>query len=232
MPRVSAEHRTARRRQILDAARRCFDRNGFHRTSMQHILAESGLSAGAVYRYFTGKDEIMTAIAGETVGEVFGSVSPTLHADPPPPVSQLLDAVLAEVDRHVGPGGILRIAVQVWGESMHDASMAGFVADIYQQMRGMFVDYAARATAVGVLPAGTDPEHAGAALFGLVPGYVLQRVLIGGPSRAAYLDGVGALLATRLDADGRPLDADHSNPTSVDAGGRPPGVDDPDPTGG
>jgi AcrR family transcriptional regulator len=74
MPRVSQAHLDARRRQILDAARRCFVRNGFHATSMQDVLAEANLSAGAVYRYFRGKDEIIAAIAGEVVAEVAGAL--------------------------------------------------------------------------------------------------------------------------------------------------------------
>ncbi|BCJ37692.1 TetR family transcriptional regulator [Actinocatenispora thailandica] len=197
MPRVSAEHRTARRRQILDAARRCFDRNGFHRTSMQHILTEAGLSAGAVYGYFRSKDEIMTTIAGETIGQVLAGVGASLDADPPPPVSELLDTVLTEVDRHLGPDGMLRLAVQVWGESMHDAAMSEFVAATYARLRALFVGYAERATTAGVLPAGTDPAQAGAALFGLIPGYILQRVLIGEPDRRDYLAGVRALLRDR-----------------------------------
>src|SRR3954470_18901979 len=61
MPRVSEEHLERRRRQILDAARRCFVRKGVHETSMQDIFAESGLSAGAVYRYFKSKNEIVAA---------------------------------------------------------------------------------------------------------------------------------------------------------------------------
>lgn len=195
MPRVTEQHLTARRRQILDAARRCFERSGFHRTSMQHILTESGLSAGAVYRYFTGKDAIMMAIATETLDEVLAGVTPTMAADPPPPVLVALDAVLTEVDRHLEPGGVLRIAVQVWGESMHDTAMADFVAATYRRIRGHFVAYAERAVAAGILPAGTDPERAGAALFGFVPGYILQRALIGDPDRTAYLAGAGAVLS-------------------------------------
>ncbi|MET8851790.1 TetR/AcrR family transcriptional regulator [Amycolatopsis sp. NPDC004625] len=65
MPRVSEEHLAGRRRQILEAAAACFARNGFHRTSMQDIVKESGLSAGLIYRYFTGKDDMILAIVGE-----------------------------------------------------------------------------------------------------------------------------------------------------------------------
>ena len=49
MPKVSEQHREARRDQIVDAALRCFSRKGFQRTSMADIIAESGLSAGAIY---------------------------------------------------------------------------------------------------------------------------------------------------------------------------------------
>jgi AcrR family transcriptional regulator len=65
MPKVSAEHLTNRRRQILDAAAGCFARNGFHRTSMQDIVKESGLSAGLIYRYFPGKEDMILAIVEE-----------------------------------------------------------------------------------------------------------------------------------------------------------------------
>ena len=58
MPRVTQEHLDARRRQILDAARRRFIKNGFHATSMQDVLTEADLSAGAVYRYFASKSDL------------------------------------------------------------------------------------------------------------------------------------------------------------------------------
>lgn len=52
-----------RRRQILDAALACFARKGFHQTSMHEICTEAGLSAGALYRYFASKSELIVAIA-------------------------------------------------------------------------------------------------------------------------------------------------------------------------
>jgi AcrR family transcriptional regulator len=62
MPRVSQAHLDARRQQIVDAARARFARHGFARTSMADIVAESGLSNGAIYRYFTSKDDIVIAV--------------------------------------------------------------------------------------------------------------------------------------------------------------------------
>ena len=46
MPKVTEEHLAQRRQQILDAAANCFARNGFHRTSIQDIIKESGVTAG------------------------------------------------------------------------------------------------------------------------------------------------------------------------------------------
>lgn len=86
MARVSQEHLDARRRQILDGAARCFARDGFHATSMQDVLKEVGLSAGAVYRYFTGKEDLIAAIAGRrSAGSGRrSSVLPAVVRRPPP----------------------------------------------------------------------------------------------------------------------------------------------------
>lgn len=65
MPRVADEHLHARRQQILVAAEACFSRTGFHKTTMQDIIAASKLSAGAIYNYFNSKDEIIESIAQE-----------------------------------------------------------------------------------------------------------------------------------------------------------------------
>jgi len=63
MPKVLPEYLELRRQQILDAAAACFVRRGFHRTTMQDICDEAGLSPGAVYRYFPSKEEIIEAMS-------------------------------------------------------------------------------------------------------------------------------------------------------------------------
>ena len=62
MPKVTEAHLEARRQQIVDAAWACFARKGYHPTTMQDICQESGLSPGAIYRYFASKEAIHTAV--------------------------------------------------------------------------------------------------------------------------------------------------------------------------
>jgi AcrR family transcriptional regulator len=67
---VTEKPRTlARRRQVLDAASRCFRQHGFHACSMAQISAEAGMSVGHIYRYFSCKEAIIAAIVREDVDE-------------------------------------------------------------------------------------------------------------------------------------------------------------------
>ena len=63
MPKVTEAHLEARRSQILDAAWTCFARKGYHQATMQDICQESGLSPGAIYRYFESKEAILKAFS-------------------------------------------------------------------------------------------------------------------------------------------------------------------------
>jgi AcrR family transcriptional regulator len=194
MPRVSEAHLAARRQQILDAARTCFIRNGFHVTSMQDVIAEAGLSIGAVYRYFRGKDELIEAIA-EGYATQISSVLESVAADPDRTLLEVMRAAFEVIDVQTGPQGALRIAIQVWGEAVRDEDTARTARRYFERFRSTFVAIARRAAAAGELPGDAHPEAVGAALFSMVIGYGLQKLLTGSPSVPTYLAGVRALLA-------------------------------------
>lgn len=194
MPRVSAEHMAARRQQILDAARACFISNGFHTTSMQDVIAEAGLSVGAVYRYFRSKNEIIEAIA-DGYSEQIGAVLDSVVRDPTRPLLEVMRAAFEVMDHNVGPDGALRIAIQVWAEAVRDERAAELADRFFRRFRLAFVRVAGQAIAREELPADADPTSVGAALFALVVGYGLQKLLTNSPSRDSYVAGVAALLA-------------------------------------
>ena len=62
MPKLTAEQQNSRRQRIVDAAEQCFARNGFHRTTMQDICREAGISSGALYVYFDSKEALIEAL--------------------------------------------------------------------------------------------------------------------------------------------------------------------------
>ena len=65
MPKLTPSSQQERRQRILDAAARCFDRGGFHATTIPDICAEAGVSTGAVYTWFDSKAAIVVALAEE-----------------------------------------------------------------------------------------------------------------------------------------------------------------------
>ena len=195
MPRVSPEHLAARRQQIAEAAARCFARNGFHATSMHDVIREAGLSAGAVYRYFPSKEALVKEIAAETTPEVMSHLEQILAADPLPPLDEIIDDLLSVGEKFLDVR--LRIAVQVWGEALRNPELAEMVKTIYGEFRQKFAEIARRARESGQLPADSDDTAVSSALFALMPGYLLQRLLLGDIDRQQYVAGIRALLQAR-----------------------------------
>jgi AcrR family transcriptional regulator len=176
MPRVSAEHLTNRRRQILDAAAGCFARNGFHRTSMQDIVKESGLSAGLIYRYFTGKEEMILAIVGEwhtTRSADLGTAS-----DP-------LAAYLGLLRAIAGPDAAQQrnLGMQAWAETVREPRIRALARQGVDQQLEAFGDVA--------------PEAVVRVLVAVYQGLLLQASWDDGLDVEAFVAAVGELVRRR-----------------------------------
>lgn len=195
MPRVSDEHLAARREQILAAATRCFARDGFHDTSMQDVIAEAGLSVGAVYRYFKSKDELRGAVAAENVGALLIELSAIADHEPALPVADAMAEVVDLLEaRLTHPDSVARIAIQAWSAALFEPELGEFVRGVLSDLRTQFVRIARRAQQAGHLPAAADPEAVGATLMSIAPGYIIQHTLIGHPDAATLRTGLHSLL--------------------------------------
>jgi AcrR family transcriptional regulator len=64
-PKVPKAYLDARRAEIIGAAYNCFMEKGFHNTTMQDIYDATKLSPGAVYNYFSSKEDIVAAAVKE-----------------------------------------------------------------------------------------------------------------------------------------------------------------------
>ena len=198
MPRVTQEHLDARRRQILDAARRCFIKDGFHATSMQDVLTEADLSAGAVYRYFRGKEDIIAAIADEALAELTSSVADMLDTDPLPSLEDVVGRIVATVGRLDAGQELANLAVQVWAEALRSPALAERVAETFNGLRGVLADLASVYAERGLIPPDVPPTSVAKVLMAIGPGFAMQRALLGDVDEEVFSDGLRAVLAPQF----------------------------------
>ena len=62
MPKVTEEHKEARREQILVGAQRAFARHGYEGATVARLEEETGLSRGAIFSYFENKEALFIAL--------------------------------------------------------------------------------------------------------------------------------------------------------------------------
>ncbi|WP_107654916.1 TetR/AcrR family transcriptional regulator [Nocardia suismassiliense] len=194
MPRVSEEHLERRRQQILEAARLCFARKGFHETSMQDVFAESGLSAGAVYRYFKSKNDIIAVLATQTTLPLRARMTELIRADPLPTPDVLVATLAQHMVAHSGPDGPLRLAPQAWALALIDPDAGQYVKEAILGLRDRWYEYTERMRDAGWIPADADIHAVATAIMGVLPGFILQHLIIGDVDPQTLARGIRTLL--------------------------------------
>jgi TetR/AcrR family transcriptional regulator, cholesterol catabolism regulator len=72
-----------RRREILAAASRVFRRKGFAAAGMRDVAAELGMTAGNLYYYFAGKEEILAFCQQATLDDLLARAAEIVALDLP-----------------------------------------------------------------------------------------------------------------------------------------------------
>ncbi|MFF4248664.1 TetR/AcrR family transcriptional regulator [Streptomyces sp. NPDC001822] len=199
MARVSQEHLDARRRQILAGAARCFARNGFHGTSMQDVLKEVGLSAGAVYRYFAGKDDLIAAIADDAFGGIRHAFEDAAEITPPPTPDVLLGRVLRTFLAGQLYGMERRtcaaLIVQVWAEALRSDRLSKAFGDGYAGMRVGWAKLVEAYRAAGLMHADVSADDVARTMIATAQGFMVQEALFGGVEPEVLENGLRGLMS-------------------------------------
>jgi TetR/AcrR family transcriptional regulator, transcriptional repressor of aconitase len=191
MPKVSQQHRDARREQILAAARRCFLRDGFHATSMQDLFAEAGLSSGAVYSYFASKDDVIAAIAEENMLSVAELVRTVTTRQPGRSVGAVLADVMDMLHAKDTQDGLGKLIVIAWSEALRSPALAARFTALIAQIQANLAEVIRHSP--GNLPGDVSTDVLATTLLSLVPGYLLQLALRGPAAVEGVPDTVRAL---------------------------------------
>jgi AcrR family transcriptional regulator len=174
MPKISEAKRQARQLQILDAATRCFARDGFHRTSMEDIVRESGLSPGAIYCYFRGKHEIVEAISAQRHTRDSALLAEFVSS---PNVGEALKAVsraLVVMLREPKEKERRKVSIQFWAESLLDRRIRK-IAERGIRQRDRLTVALLDAQRNGELAASLDVDAVSRVMLALLQGLILQQ---------------------------------------------------------
>jgi AcrR family transcriptional regulator len=187
------ERAQERRVQIVEAARQCVVRRGFHASTMAEIAATAKMSVGLIYRYFPNKDAIAHAIVESVVNrtdppsiphrseEIAGDIARLMLSEPPPEQREnqmLLLEVHVEATRNPVVAEIM--------ERTDVAFRERFLANVYKDFPAF------------------DPEEAAARmelLAAIVNGTTMRRLARPGPPSdklvEVYREAISALLQPR-----------------------------------
>jgi len=197
VPRLTDERREERREQILEAARACLQEHGLEAVSMEEIIARSGLSTGAVYGYFKGKDQIISAVVLDGTAAMAKDLAPVLSNPEPPPFPEFVEQVLRAVTgfgRHK-KGDIDRLFVSLhgWSHSQSDSDLRSATLASYAGLRKLFAEVVRRWQASGGFDPGADPKAVAELLTSITLGFVAQRALAGNAEVKAHTAALEAL---------------------------------------
>lgn len=177
MARVANPDLTQRRRgQIMAAALACFHRKGFHQTSMQEICAEADMSAGAIYRYFPSKTDIIAAIIhadGDTRQSMLDGI-----VDGEDLIERLVKAADAFVSKMLEKGSAPLMG-DIVAEAMRNPELAKLLRDGGAPFRARIVETIAECQARGDFDRSLDPEQAARVILGGLDGLCMRVVMCG-----------------------------------------------------
>jgi AcrR family transcriptional regulator len=183
MPRISPQHEEELRRRILDGALRAFVQRGYHAATMQDVARESGLSVGALYTYFRGKEALLRATCDLAM-------------------SQELEALAEQLATARSLREKFELGVRFWFDRVIDDPATAFFIEIWrealsdEEIRQTLVRRRERLTAVatmlvqegvsnGELPADLEVDAIARGFGALLEGLILQRIEDGPAFRRA-----------------------------------------------
>jgi AcrR family transcriptional regulator len=119
-----------RDRRILEAAAEAFYEKGFHGVGVDELGRRAGLTGPALYRHFSGKDEILATLLNEALDELIAATMPVLDD----PRSDLDRALRHHIDFAITH----RHLVSVY--QREERSLAGPWKKAFDRRRGEYFD--------------------------------------------------------------------------------------------
>ncbi|MGQ9681036.1 MAG: TetR/AcrR family transcriptional regulator [Anaerolineae bacterium] len=163
------------RLRILDAAEACFAAHGYDGAGMAEICARAGVSRGAFYHHFAGKQAVFLALLERWLAGLEAQLAAAREnaADVPEAIERM-----ANVSRTIfrDGRGRLPLFLEFWAQATHDPAVWQATIAPYHRYRSVFARLLEQGAAQGSLVC-ADPDGAARILVGLALGLFLQGLL-------------------------------------------------------
>ena len=165
------------RNQILQAALSCFADKGYYQTTMDDIVAASGLSKGSLYWHFKSKQELFIALVewffNEVNEDVFHAWTEEMSA-----ADKIRSMMMVALESSEQLIPFFNVFLDFWARTSEDEQLR-------QMFDGMITDY--QTLIGGLIEEGiasgefrpVNVPHLSLAIFGVVDALMLYQALLG-----------------------------------------------------
>lgn len=161
--------------RICQSAVRIFSSKGYHKTTMDDIAAEAGLTKGAIYWHFKNKRELFKFLIESRFKELDELISTALSgkASPPSKIQNVFCVCLDYYEKNRDFCALIKV-FHSEGIVLIDKEFETWLRNIYARYREMLAAVIRQGMADGSFAPGIDPAMAGAVLIAAFDGLSFQ----------------------------------------------------------
>lgn len=163
MPKVVPEYKEQARRRILEAANAEFVKRGYRDTTMTDIAKSVGVTKGAVYQYFSSKQDLIGAMGDAFVDGVIGGEFNSSRNE------GLIERTAGSFERILDamPSWFPNLICDFMAEAHRDKEARRQVREFDQKLVKAIANFWEERRKAGEVPAGIDTQSIARALVAL-----------------------------------------------------------------
>lgn len=222
MPKLKPEELESRRQEIIEGARTCFLRNGFHKTTTDEICREASITPGGLYHYFSGKDQIISAVIEQSAKDMLDTLRATTEeAEDTRSAFQRASAFFIEQMQDPERDNVARLDIEIWAETLKNEKLAELNRESWALRREWLENLIKRGVQEGVYHSErADPRGLSSLFMAILIGLRVGKLLwrddfdLNGAILALYLMNSGGIMSEI------PIPEAARGPVAAVAGGR------------
>jgi AcrR family transcriptional regulator len=175
-PKVPEAYLEARRNEILEAAYKCFSEKGFHNATMQDIYNTANLSPGAVYNYFSSKEDIAVATVKKLNDLVMPQLASLSSQSPEKSFEDMINYWLSHLKQDY-IGNSISIQLDYFSEATRNGKIRRALLESQATTHALLIEIIKRNQQTGFIYPELDPLSIARAVMGLFFGIGIHKLL-------------------------------------------------------